>query len=86
MTNVRNESEVTFGTALPNHLIRIWNLRITYPDTDILLWDHDATEAFHQCKYHPGIAQVFYFIVEKVLFIPCAQTFGGNTSPDYYVG
>eukprot|EP00957_Ditylum_brightwellii_P110128 8399322-Ditylum_brightwellii.AAC.1 len=72
---------MTFGQALPKHLFRIWNLTISYPEDDILLWDDDATGVFRQCKLHPDIAQVFSFIVEKLLFVPCGNIFGSNTSP-----
>eukprot|EP00957_Ditylum_brightwellii_P030512 2311024-Ditylum_brightwellii.AAC.1 len=37
MTHVKYEPEVTFGQALSKHLIRIGNLRISYPDDGILL-------------------------------------------------
>ena len=67
MTHVKFEPEVIFGQALPKHLIRIWNIRISYPDGDILLWDDDATGAFRRCKLHPDIAQVFSFIIELIL-------------------
>eukprot|EP00957_Ditylum_brightwellii_P071380 5426556-Ditylum_brightwellii.AAC.1 len=43
--------------ALPKHLTRIWNLRISHPNEEILLQDDDATGAFRQCKLHPDIAQ-----------------------------
>eukprot|EP00957_Ditylum_brightwellii_P060279 4577840-Ditylum_brightwellii.AAC.1 len=79
MTHVKYEPEVIFGQALPKHLIRIWNLRISYPDDDIILWDDDATGAFRQCKLHPDIAQVFCFIIEQLLFVPCGNTFVSNT-------
>ena len=81
MAHVKFEPEVTFGQALLKHLIRIWNLGISYPDEDILLWDDDATGAFRQSKLHPDIAQVFSFIIELILFVPCGNTFGSNTSP-----
>eukprot|EP00957_Ditylum_brightwellii_P018188 1370805-Ditylum_brightwellii.AAC.1 len=80
MTHVKYEPEVTFGQALPKHLIRIWNLRISCQDDDILLWDDDATGAFKQCKLHPDIAQVFSFIIEQLLFVPCDNTFCSNTN------
>eukprot|EP00957_Ditylum_brightwellii_P095296 7258292-Ditylum_brightwellii.AAC.1 len=57
ITHAKFEPEVTFGQALSKHLIRIWNLRISYPDEVTLLWDDDATNAFRQCKLHPDIAQ-----------------------------
>eukprot|EP00957_Ditylum_brightwellii_P121835 9290980-Ditylum_brightwellii.AAC.1 len=81
MTHVKFEPEVTFGQALPKHLIRIWNLRISYPDDDILLWDDDATGAFRQCKLHPDIAQVFSFVIELILFVPRGITFDSNAIP-----
>eukprot|EP00957_Ditylum_brightwellii_P115244 8788790-Ditylum_brightwellii.AAC.1 len=79
MTHLKKEPEVTFGSIIPNHLIRTWNLRISYHDDDILLWDDDATGAFRQCKLHPGIAQVLSFMFQQLMFIPCDQTFGSNT-------
>eukprot|EP00957_Ditylum_brightwellii_P088860 6766301-Ditylum_brightwellii.AAC.1 len=81
MTHVKYEPEVTFGQALPKHLIRMWNLRISYLNEDILLWNDDATGAFRQYKLHPDIAQGFSFIIEQLLFVPCGNTFGSNTSP-----
>jgi hypothetical protein len=46
MTHVKFEPEVTFGQALSKHLIRIWNLRISYPVEVFLLWDDDASGRF----------------------------------------
>eukprot|EP00957_Ditylum_brightwellii_P080610 6130629-Ditylum_brightwellii.AAC.1 len=50
-------------------------------DNDIVLLDDDATGSFRQCKLHPDTAQVFSFIIEQLLFVPCGSTFGSNTSP-----
>eukprot|EP00957_Ditylum_brightwellii_P136143 10382946-Ditylum_brightwellii.AAC.1 len=66
MTHAKYEPEVTFGQALQKHLMRIWNLRISYPEEGILLWDDDATGAFRQCMLHQDIAQVFSFIIEQL--------------------
>eukprot|EP00957_Ditylum_brightwellii_P190546 14504564-Ditylum_brightwellii.AAC.1 len=66
MTHLKNEPEVAFGSAMPNHLIVIWNLRISYPDDDILLWDDDVTGAFRQCNLHQDIVQVFSFIIQQL--------------------
>ena len=35
------------------HLVQIYNLRISYPHTDILLFDDDAAGAFRHVKFHP---------------------------------
>ena len=81
MTHPSNEPQIHFQKAMPNHLRRIWNLRITYPHEDILLWDDDATGAFRQVKLHLDIASTYTFVIEQLLFIPTGQTFGGNTCP-----
>ena len=51
------EHEITlrYGNALTRHLTRIYNLRISYPNTEILLCDDDASGAFRHVKYHPDI-------------------------------
>eukprot|EP00957_Ditylum_brightwellii_P167455 12747717-Ditylum_brightwellii.AAC.1 len=46
MIHVKFEPEVTFGQTLPEHPIRIWNLRISYPNEGIPIWDDDSTGIF----------------------------------------
>eukprot|EP00957_Ditylum_brightwellii_P036506 2764738-Ditylum_brightwellii.AAC.1 len=57
ITHVKYEPEVTFGQALPKPLTRIWTLRVSCPDGEILLWGDDATGSFRQCKLRPDIVQ-----------------------------
>ena len=76
-----NEPPLVFPAALTNHLRRIYNLRITYPNEEILLWDDDVSSAFRWVKLNPDIAAVFAFTVGNYLFVPTGQTFGSNTSP-----
>ena len=75
------EPEIIYGSAFIRHLESIWNLRITYPDEDILLFDDDVKGAFRHTKYHPDVASAFSFIIEKFLYIPLGSTFGSVTSP-----
>ena len=49
------EPEIVYDTTFMKHLESIWNLRITYPNTDILLFDDDVKGAFRHSKYHPDI-------------------------------
>ena len=58
-----NEPEIDYGKKFMMHLVRIWNLRITYKNVDIYLWDDDIAGAFRQLKYNPEIAQAFSFII-----------------------
>ena len=79
--NAKNEPEIHYGKKFMMHLVRIWNLRITYKNIDIYLWDDDIAGAFRQLKYNPEIAQAFSFIIFQRLWMPCGQVFGSNTSP-----
>ena len=78
------EPEIIYGTTFMRHLQTVWNDKISYPDIDILLFDDDVKSAFRHCKYHPDIAAVFSFIIEKYLFIPLGGTFGSITSPSNF--
>ena len=80
LTN-HTEPEIIYGSNFERHLESIWNLRITYPKSDILLFDDDVKGAFRHCKYHPDVASAFAFIIEQFLFVPLGGTFGSITSP-----
>ena len=84
MLSTKTEPTIIYGTAFMRHLERIWNLRISYPVTDILLFDDDVKGAFRHCKYHPDIAAAFSFIIEDLLFVPLGGTFGSITSPSNF--
>jgi len=71
---------IYYGTALMCHLTRIWNLRISYADDEIFLWDDDVAGAFQLIKYTPEIAQAFSTIVHNTLWIPSGQVSECNTS------
>jgi len=85
-TSKYDEPDIFYGTALVRHLTQIWNLRITYPDDVIYLWDDDVAGAFRLVKYNPEIAAAFSAIVHNILWIPVGQVFGGNTSAQNFEG
>ena len=85
-THVKDEPPIWYGSAFRRHLLRIWNLRISYPLEDILLWDDDVSGAFRLIKYNPEIASAFAAILNKTLCIPVGQNFGGNTSAQNWEG
>jgi len=85
-TSKYDEPEIFYGTALLRHLTQIWNLRLTYPDDVIYLWDDDVAGAFRLVKYNPEIAAAFSAIVHNTLWIPVGQVFGGNTSAQNFEG
>ena len=69
MQHPEKSPKIVFGTAFLQHLIRIYNLRISYPNTDILLWDDDVSGAYRIPKYHPNVAGAFAFAVMFWLFV-----------------
>ena len=83
-TDLSKEPDIHYGTTFMRHLTRIWNLRISYPTTDILQWSDDVKGAFRHIKYNPEIASAFSFILQEFLVIPVGQIFGGDTSPQNF--
>ena len=84
MLSTDTEPEIIYGETFMKHLESIWNLRITHPVTDILLFDDDVKGAFRHNKYHPDIAAAFSFIIANLLYIPLGGTFGSITSPSNF--
>ena len=62
-------------------LIRIWNLRITYPFLDIVLHANDVKSCFRQLKHHPDMMGAFSYILGEFLFLQCGLTFGSDLGP-----
>lgn len=75
------ELDCKFGDTFVKILQRIWNLRISYPDTDIILHANDIKSCFRQVKHHPDVAGAFSYIIGEHLFAQCGLTFGSDFSP-----
>jgi hypothetical protein len=80
LINMDDEPEIIFGGAWKKYLTWIYNLRITYPDLEIYLFDDDVTAAFRQPKYHPNVISGKAYRIGKYLFIPTGLTFGDCSS------
>ena len=80
LTSGENEPRISFGKVKFQHLIRIWNLRITYPLEDILLCETDFKAYFRNPKMHPDTAGAFAFIIDRLMYVPTGMVFGSNTS------
>ena len=81
MVDTSKEPPITYGRVLQDHINQIWNLRISYPDEDILLWDDDIAGCFRQEKHHPDIAPAYGLIIDMFLYFYVGQTFGSVFSP-----
>ena len=66
---------------MTRHLVQIYNLRISHPQTDILLFDDDAARAFRHVKLHPDVAAAHAYSVGQTLCMPTGSVIGSNVSP-----
>ena len=77
----QTELECQFGRAKLQLLIRVWNLRITYPYRDIVLHANDVNSCFRQLKHHSDVMGAFSYILGDFMFLQCGLTFGSDFSP-----
>ena len=75
---------VEYGSAFMRHLVRLWNLRITYPGEEILQYGDDIAAAFRRVLYHPDAAVVFAQVFLQFLFIPVGGIFGSRSGPSWW--
>ena len=79
-TPIDNEPEVNFGTAKHDFYWLIYNLRISYPNTPILLALADIKACFRFPRIHPDLTGAFGFLVGNLYCLAVAMVFGSNTS------
>ena len=70
-----------FGHVKQRLYRRLYNLRITYPNTDLVIHANDVKSCFRQLKHHPDVMGAFSYIIHNTLFLQCALTFGSDFSP-----
>ena len=80
MTPIDAELAVTFGTAFIKLCTWIWNLRISYPDEDILLAFVDISSCFRFPRMAADLAGAFGFIIGTCFFAANAGVFGSVCS------
>jgi len=81
VANKSNEPEIVFATAELRHLIRIYNLRISFPNSEIRIMDDDVTAAFKQVKFNPELVASKGYCVKNIVALNVAQSFGDCSSP-----
>ena len=80
ITPTANEAEITFGYIFMAFIIWIYNLRITYPNEDILLAFLDITACFRWPRINPDLVGAFGFLVGALYFAANAMVFGSVAS------
>ena len=83
MTSTRYGTEMPclYGDTFVTLLERIWDLRITYPEHDIVTHANDGKSCFRQMKMHPDIMTAFSIVVADFLYLQTALPFGTDFSP-----
>ena len=85
VTNTEDEPTINYGTAWNRHLEQIWNMRISYPTQDILLWGDDVTGAFKHSKFNPEVIGDLGYILLQLLIIHFGLQLGCIFSPTNFV-
>ncbi|EJK53764.1 hypothetical protein THAOC_26723, partial [Thalassiosira oceanica] len=80
-TDTGVELACAYGDVLKRVLTRIWNLRISHPDKEIVLHTSDVKSCFRQLKHHPSVAGAFSYILGDFLFIPVCPGFRSGLQP-----
>ena len=80
LTDMEHEPTITYGVTSKNHFTWIYNLRISYPTSEILLATADVKACHRQPKLHPDIIGAFAFLIDEILYLPAGNVFGGVTS------
>ena len=84
-TNTDNEPTINYGTSWSRYLEQVWNLIISYPSSEILVWDDDIKGAFKHCKFNPEFIGAFGYVLLQMLIIPCGFQFGYKFIPANFV-
>ena len=75
---------VYYQTALRRLWSRIYNLRVSYPTDDIIVYKDDLVAAFRRVRYHPDLAAANAFILGSFFMIPIGMVFGARDSPSWF--
>ena len=75
------ELSCDFGDVFLQLLVRIWQLRSTYPNKEVIIHANDVKSYFRQLKHHPDVMGACSYILGDFLFLQCGLTFGLDFSP-----
>ena len=81
LVSTTDEIELHCGSDMARHLVNICNIRIFYPEKEILLFDDDSSGMFHHVKLHPRVAAAQENSIGQSLLMPIGLVFGSNIRP-----
>ena len=79
-THTSDEIDLHYRLALNRYLMQIYNLHISYPTIDILLFNDNAVGAFRYINLYPDITAAYAYSVGQTLYILTRSVFGSNIS------
>ena len=80
ITTLEDEAEITFGDVKLLFYAYLYNMRISYPNADILLAMADVKACFRFPRMRPDLAGAFGFLADIAYCLATAMVFGSNTS------
>jgi hypothetical protein len=80
-TPLGSKLKCEFGKVQEDVLIWAYNLRISYPNEDIIVHANDIKSCFCQTKHHPDIMGAFSYILAEYPFFQIGLAFGADFSP-----
>lgn len=80
-THLGVELECGYGTVYQRIFERLYNLRISYPDDDLVIHANDIKSCFRQIKHHPDVVGGFCYVLFEHLWVQVGLTFGSDFSP-----
>ena len=80
ITPTENEAQITFGYVFMAFMIWIYNLRISFPDEEVLLAFMDITACFRLPRINPDLVGAFGFLTGAYYFAANAMVFGSVAS------
>ena len=80
VTPMEHEAEITFGYMHMAFILWIWQLRISFPNEEILLAFLDISSCFRFPRIFADVVGAFGFMIGPWFFAPNAMVFGSVTS------
>jgi hypothetical protein len=80
VTTTEFEANITFGLAKLKSLQRIYNLRVSHPNSKIYLALADKTAYFCFPRVHADLTGAFGFMAKKMNFLATSMVFGSTAS------
>ena len=80
-TDAKDKIDLDYGNTFTRYLKRINNLRITYSDKKLLLFDNNVSRAFKYIKYYLNVATSYSFDIKND-YISLGGIFSSNVIED----